>query len=166
LFNEYVKHFYKTKSENKGSERYTNKLFLNGLYDYFGRSLENLFIEFIPTNQVINKIKIYPSYEWIEMNNDTSLILHNQLSSKEFLKLNNITLQDYYKMSNKSNKSSIVITNVAIASAITSYARIHMIPVKTNVNYPYFYTDTDFVFTQYPLNENLIGSGLGQFKEI
>jgi hypothetical protein len=165
LFNEYVEHFYKAKYESKGSERYINKLFLNGLYGYFGRSLENLSIEFIPTNQVINKIRIYPSYEWIEMNNDTSLILHDQLPSKEFLKLQNITLQDYYKMSNEPNKSSIVLTNVAIASAITSYARIHIIPVKTNVNYPCFYTDTDSVFTQYPLNDNLIGSGLGQFKD-
>jgi hypothetical protein len=42
LFNEYVEHYYKIKSETKDStERYISKLFLNSLYGKFGQSRFN-----------------------------------------------------------------------------------------------------------------------------
>jgi hypothetical protein len=40
-----------------------------------------------------------------------------------------------------------------------------MIPVKTNPKNKCFYSDTDSVFLQYPLDPSLIGEGLGQFKD-
>ena len=40
-----------------------------------------------------------------------------------------------------------------------------MIPVKTNPENPCFYSDTDLVFTQYPLPSNLVRTKLGQFKD-
>lgn len=58
---------------------------------------------------------------------------------------------------------SPVKTNVAIAAAITAYARIHMIPFKLNRNV--VYTDTDSIFTTQPLDSSLIGKELGLMKD-
>ena len=42
-------------------------------------------------------------------------------------------------------------TNVGIASAVTAYGRILMLPFKTNLNNLPYYTDTDSVFLPKPL---------------
>ncbi len=54
-------------------------------------------------------------------------------------------------------------SNVAIASAVTAYARIHMIPFKTLDSC--YYTDTDSVFLVKPLDNKLIGKELGLMKD-
>ena len=54
------------------------------------------------------------------------------------------------------------MSNVAIASAVTAYARMHMIQFKNNENC--FYTDTDSIGTTQKLPPELIGSELGQLK--
>ena len=56
-----------------------------------------------------------------------------------------------------------VKSNVAIASAITSYARIKMIPYKTLPGT--VYTDTDSVITTTKIEDNLIGKDIGQMKD-
>lgn len=63
------------------------------------------------------------------------------------------------------NNNSSSISNVAVASAITSYARMIMVPVKTNIDNPPLYMDTDSVFLSKPLPPHLIGPNIGQFKD-
>jgi hypothetical protein len=46
----------------------------------------------------------------------------------------------------------------AAAAAVTSYARIHMIPFKLNNNV--YYSDTDSIFTDKILDKSLIGSDI------
>ena len=58
---------------------------------------------------------------------------------------------------------TLINSNVGIASAITSYARIHMIPYKINPNT--LYTDTDSIFTTEALPNDLIGKELGLMKD-
>ena len=58
---------------------------------------------------------------------------------------------------------SLIKSNVAIAAAVTSYARIAMIPIKINPNT--LYTDTDSAFTTEIINSDLLGNELGQFKD-
>lgn len=41
--------------------------------------------------------------------------------------------------------------NVAIASAVTAYARIFMSIFKNNLDYNLYYTDTDSIFVDKPL---------------
>jgi len=55
------------------------------------------------------------------------------------------------------------MSNVAIAAAVTAYARIHMIPFKIDPNT--LYTDTDSSFTSKPIDPSLIGDQLGQMKD-
>ena len=56
-----------------------------------------------------------------------------------------------------------VKSNVALASAITAYSRIHMIPYKLLPGT--VYTDTDSIFTTTDLDPSLIGPNLGQMKD-
>ena len=50
-----------------------------------------------------------------------------------------------------------------IAAATTAYARIHMIEFITSRGV--VYTDTDSIFTKFPLPSHLIGKGLGEMKD-
>jgi len=61
------------------------------------------------------------------------------------------------------SSNRIVLSNVAVAAAVTSYARIHMIYYKLLPGT--VYTDTDSIFTTDELPEFLIGPGLGQMKD-
>ena len=61
------------------------------------------------------------------------------------------------------NKKYIFYLGVAIASAITSYARIGMIPFKLDDGV--CYTDTDSIFTTTPIDNSLIGPELGKMED-
>jgi hypothetical protein len=52
---------------------------------------------------------------------------------------------------------------VAIAAAVTSYARIHMIDFIDNSDV--VYTDTDSIFATKLLDNNLVGKDLGLMKD-
>jgi len=63
------------------------------------------------------------------------------------------------------NASETHNTNIAIASAITGYARIHMSQFKNNPKFNLFYTDTDSVYIDKPLTEEFISNTeLGKMK--
>jgi len=50
--------------------------------------------------------------------------------------------------------------NIAIASAITAYARIHMSQFKNNSDYNLYYTDTDSIYIDKPLDDSLVNNKL------
>lgn len=61
-----------------------------------------------------------------------------------------------------------VKSNVAIAAAVTSYARIEMIELKLlliKLGIKLYYTDTDSCFVDKEFPQYLIGNGLGQLKD-
>lgn len=83
--------------------------------------------------------------------------MHSNVKDELILELNSeldITL---------SNQYYLVKANVAIASAVTAYAIIHMIPFK--IGGSCIYTDTDSVFTTKTLNGKFIGYDLGLMKD-
>jgi hypothetical protein len=57
----------------------------------------------------------------------------------------------------------LLLLREKVASAVTSYARIHMIPFK--VSGKCVYSDTDSTFTTEPLPNELIGDDLGLMKD-
>jgi DNA polymerase elongation subunit (family B) len=60
-----------------------------------------------------------------------------------------------------------VKSNVAIAAAVTSYARIEMMELKillAKLGIKLYYTDTDSFFVDKELPNYLIGNELGQLK--
>jgi hypothetical protein len=54
--------------------------------------------------------------------------------------------------------------SVSIAAAITAYSRIHMSQFKNNPDFKLYYSDTDSIDIDKPLNEKFIGKYLGQMK--
>jgi hypothetical protein len=133
---------------------------LNQLYGIFGRKhdlLETINIytedleEFIAT-RVIKAI--------VPVNDKIiTLLMHKNIKDQLILDLNSeldINLKNSYSLVLKE-------ANVAISSAVTAYARIHMISFKTDGSC--VYTDTDSVFSCNKLNGNFIGSELGLMKD-
>lgn len=65
------------------------------------------------------------------------------------------------------NQETFDDVSIAIASAVTSYARIYMNKVKLDIlkrGGIIYYTDTDSIVTNTPLPSNMIGEELGLFK--
>jgi hypothetical protein len=48
--------------------------------------------------------------------------------------------------------------NIAIAAAITAYARIHMSQFKNNPDFNLYYSDTDSIYIDKPLSKDLVSS--------
>jgi hypothetical protein len=131
---------------------------LNQLYGIFGRKhdlLETVNIhkedlEFYISSRVIKAI--------IPINDEiVALLMHKNINYPIVSKLNqelHLNLNNYYQL---------VKANVAIASSITSYARIHMIPFKTS-GYV-VYSDTDSIFTTEKLDLKYLGKDLGLMKD-
>jgi hypothetical protein len=68
------------------------------------------------------------------------------------------------KYSDKQDLWHGIDVNIAIASAITSGARVIMSNVKNQEEFDLYYTDTDSIVINKPLPSEMVGSKLGQFK--
>src|ERR1700722_3505926 len=129
---------------------------LNQLYGILGRRKD-----LIQTLNVLTKdlslyliSKVVKSV--ININDKISTILiHNNVETDILKKLNT-----YFE----SNLTSVnVKSNVAIAAAVTAYARIHMIKIKvlcSELGIKILYSDTDSLISNKPLPSNLIGKYL------
>jgi len=74
-------------------------------------------------------------------------------------------LQEFSKESEKSSEFKDV--SLVISAAITSYARVYMSKVKLDIlnkGGKLYYTDTDSIVTDIPLDKDLVGNNIGQFK--
>jgi DNA polymerase type B, organellar and viral len=136
LFKSYINDLFKIKSESmKGSPMYLiSKILMNSLYGKFGIRPDLL---------------------------DYRLYENENLNNKNFF--DQVKLTDKYSLVAFEDKYSDLLSNVAVSSAISSYGRVLMSNVKNNINNILFYSDTDSVFTNTPLSEDLVGSSLGKF---
>jgi hypothetical protein len=149
IFKDYINHLYK-KSSNKNDPMYLiSNLLMNSLYGRFGLN------EILFNHEIINEIKLnyyndnFSINEIIPLNNNKILISYFDINN-----LQNIML-------NKETYSNI---SIGIASAISAYARIHMSQFKNNPDYNLYYTDTDSIFIDKPLQDNFRVKGLGKMK--
>jgi hypothetical protein len=158
LFTNYVNTFYELKRTSVGSEKAIAKLLLNNLYGYFGRkqisiltqNVKNSNLEPILLSRVVKSI--------MNINKDYSTVLsYSNINYPLLSKLNNEL------HNNIENFHTPIKSNVAIAAAVTAYARIHMIPFKLDPNT--MYTDTDSYFTTTPIDPLLLGDQLGLMKD-
>lgn len=72
-----------------------------------------------------------------------------------------------YKISENTiyNEDGTHNVSISIAAAITAYARVHMSKFKNNPKINLYYTDTDSVYTDSKLDENLLSETiLGKLK--
>ena len=158
LFSGYVYKFYEQKKNSIGPERFIAKMHLNQLYGIFGRrpdllETRNIYKEDFDKYMTTRVIKtIIPVNDKI-----ITLLMHSNIKDDLIIGLNSeldMKLSNYYYL---------VRANVALASAVTSYSRIHMIPFK--IDGSCVYSDTDSVFLTKKLEDLYIGSNLGLMKD-
>lgn len=153
IFNNYINELYKIKeSYSKNDPWYLiAKLLMNSLYGRFGMNpiLDNHII--IDDEELEDYIDEYEVNNIIQFNNKKLLIsyIDKTALNKKLLKF---------------AKKNVPNVSVAIASAITANSRIFMSQFKNIPNLKIYYTDTDSLFTNKPLNKIFIGKELGKFK--
>jgi DNA polymerase type B, organellar and viral len=157
LFNDYVNHCYNKKKINYGATRFIAKMHLNQLYGIFGRKQDtietiNIFNKDLPlylTTRIIKTI--------IPINNKMSTILIQSNINSNIVNELNISLT-----TNIFNNNINIKSNVALAGAVTAYARIYMMDFILDEGVAY--TDTDSNFTTNKINKKFIGNDLGLMK--
>jgi DNA polymerase type B, organellar and viral len=163
IFTKYIEYFYNIKKNSTGPLRLIAKMHLNQLYGYFGRrktliETKNVYnkdlMKYFGNYTVFSEIKINESISTILISSNLDYNIINEI--KDFNNLDLIT------------KFRNVKSNVAIAAAVTAYARIEMIEYKillTKLGINLFYTDTDSIFINKELPDYLIGEALGLMKD-
>lgn len=157
LFSGYVKHFYDKKRNAVGVERDVAKLQLNTFYGYFGRHLISLMTSNIRMDDLEKVLLTRVVKSTTPINDEYITVLTKTNINHSMLEL----LNNEFKTIGTDNQ--YVMSNVAIAAAVTSYARIHMIPFKIDPNT--LYTDTDSYFTTKPIDPTLLGLDIGLMKD-
>jgi hypothetical protein len=159
LFSTYVEHFYdKKKFSSTSAERLIAKMHLNQLYGIFGRKQDLIETVNVYNKDIINYISSRIVKNIIEINEKISTLLIINNINPDIVNELNLNLETTLK-----NNFSTIKSNVAIAAAVTSYARIHMMKYKLNDNI--VYTDTDSIFTTEQLNIEELGKELGLMKD-
>jgi hypothetical protein len=134
IFKDYVNDLYNLRLEYPKSDpmNYIAKINLNSLYGKFGMRDD------------FDQIKIIDQLELDKLLNENKYLIKDiiNLDTNFLVQLNN---QDKVIPDEFNTKDFNI--NVAIASAITSYARDYMSQFKNNPNLKLFYTDTDSIYT-------------------
>jgi hypothetical protein len=159
LFSGYVNKLYALRQMFPKSDpmNMVAKLLMNSLYGKFGQSLERNSVEMIDITIEAGKARL------------AELLDKNSADIEDI-----IDDGDYYVIVKKSlaplkyDEVEEVVhgidVNIAIASCITAYARVHMSQFKDIRVNQLYYTDTDSVVVEKPLPGYMVGDKLGQMK--
>jgi len=157
-FRRMMLHFYDKKKNSIGPPKYLAKISMNSFYGFFGRKIEvnefiNVYNKDIPFFLVTRVVK-----NIIEINDEISGLVVSSNINHDTLSILNST----FKLSKEPNYIPIK-TNVAIASAVTAYARMQMMDLKLDENV--LYSDTDSIITSQELPPEFLGDELGLLKD-
>jgi len=143
IFKEYVDKLYNLRLTYPKTDpmNLIAKLLLNSLYGRFGMD------DSFTYSDIINKLD-YPTIEKGEGFKESIQDLID-LGSNYLVQLKNPRVIQETKLDNGFETHNV---NIAIAAAVTAYARIHMSQFKNNPDLPkLYYTDTDSVYFDGPL---------------
>lgn len=157
MFNDYIEDFYLIKKEaSKDSpERFIAKLHLNTLYGIFGKTRDILETKIINVKDLTKYLVDRIVETIVEVQIDLVILLLKNRRNTEALK--NLKGR-YFPSENSKDKLTIVKSNVAIASAVTAYARCEMIKYKYSEGVNVYYSDTDSIVTDKTLpTDNELG---------
>jgi hypothetical protein len=159
IFSEYITKMYELRLEyEKGSAmNLIAKLLMNSLYGKLGMKDEITRMEILDNKTPEDKEFVSTKFDAFS----THIIDHVDLGDFVILIINSNTDIYYNEKDDFYHGTEI---NIAIASMITSEARIFMTFFKNNPDFILYYTDTDSVFINKPLPDYMIGNNLGQFK--
>lgn len=101
---------------------------------------------------------------------DKMLVNYNNKVSKDICDSFDVDYKNSILIKIKNNNESentFRYVSIAIASAVTSYARIFISKTKLDIlnrKGLLYYSDTDSIVTNIPLSDKMVGNGLGQYK--
>lgn len=148
IFKDFVENLYNLRLQYPKSNplNYIAKIILNSVYGKFGM------IDSFPDITIFNDIILFQEFEKDHAEDITDII---DLDGKILVKHRAIK-KDINTLLDSAIETHNV--NVAIASAITAYARIHMSQFKNNPQFNLFYSDTDSIYIDKPLENNLVSN--------
>jgi len=159
IFSEYINKMYSLRKEySKGTPmNLIAKLLMNSLYGKFGMKLEKTEIMMYDCSTDEGLAFFYEMLEfygetiqdYIKIDNHYLIIRNSMLSYKY-----NEELELYHGLE----------VNIAIASAVTAEARVHMSFFKNNPDFNLYYSDTDSIVIDKELPEAMVGDKLGLVK--
>jgi hypothetical protein len=159
IFKEYVDRLYQLRLKFKSGTpmNLIAKLLMNSLYGKFGMK---------PEKTTVNIFDQRDSSEVESMQSFTNT--HNE-SIQDIVEVGNFSIIvrggiDLYDYNKNQDLWHGLDVNIAIASAITSGARMVMSKVKNSTDFDLYYTDTDSAVINRPLPAEMVGSALGKFK--
>jgi DNA polymerase type B, organellar and viral len=133
------------------------KLLMNSLYGKFGMNTEKTKVEIYNTDKSEELAVLNNTLEvWGEAVSD-----HITIGNHIVIVRKNLSIVKYNEDEDLFYGSDI---NVGIASMITAGARMHMTQFKNRSDYNLYYTDTDSVVVDRPLQQDMVGDSLGQLK--
>jgi hypothetical protein len=157
IFKDYVNRLFELRNEYpKGTPmNLIAKLLLNSLYGKFGMRVEKTMYEIFNLNTDAGKLALnslldtarHSVKDLIEFDNNKYLFVRDALS----------------ELFNEDSNHGTDI-NIAIASTITAGARLYMSAFNNNESYNLYYSDTDSIVIDQPLDPRLVGDKLGQLK--
>ena len=172
VFTDYVKDLYNIKCTTKDSvEKDIVKRLLNHLLGRFGLNIvkpitrcvsgDELSLIF-STRVVIGKpVPITENDYWVTYQSDIDQDVCEE-HDIDYIKVKNLTPK-----TDLENLNEFRDVSLTTAACVTAYARIYMSKIKLHIlekGGNIYYTDTDSIVTDTPLDDNLIGNELGKFK--
>lgn len=149
IFSEYVNFLYKMKNNSdKNTPDYTiSKLLLNSLYGKLGMNPLMEINVIVDSDTALKIIKKH--------------VVTNIISFKNGKEM--ITFFEDRPAEDNDFKRSINIS-IPISLAVTANARVHMSQFKTMKGVEVYYSDTDSIDTNKPLDSKFVGKELGKMK--
>lgn len=154
----YVEHMASYKDNSTGAIRNIHKLLLNTPYGRLGMKNIRDVVKIVTNKEYEEIIKRYNVIDVFRLSDTQLFIKHSKHPSKMACEQSGIKYEEEIM---KAIDNDFVDNSTPIAAAIASWARIIMYPWILNSAY----TDTDSIFLKSKLPSNMIGKGLGKFKE-
>lgn len=158
IFTDYIKTMANIKDNSEGAMRDIHKLLMNTPYGRFGMRNDRDVIKLVSLAEFEQLELKYNITFWLKLDEDKILVKYSKFIDKMKCEQSDI---DYDIEMQNIVDSDNVNNSPAIASAVSSWARIVMYPKIINS----YYTDTDSIFVKEPLNKDNIGKKIGLFKQ-
>ena len=174
VFNKYIEEFYKIKSTTTDEVmKSIAKSLLNNLLGRFGLNIDKSITELVSQERYYEILQ-YKPIKSVKYIGDKVLVTHGSDISMNICNSHNVDFHSTFSNEIKRNiKSSnykedhFHDVSIAVASAVTSYARIFMNKIKLDIldkGGSIYYTDTDSIVTDIELDKTLVGHEIGKFK--
>ena len=170
-FKEYVLDLYDLKLNTTGSKKAVNKSLLNNLLGRFGLNIIKPVTKLVSIDRLDYLMSTTQIKSIQEITSNKWLVNYIPIIDPVICQEHNV---DYVKAITKNNNLNIEKNidvfddvSVIIAALITSYARVFMLKQMLQIlekGGKIYYMDTDSLVTDIPLDQDLVGEKLGQFK--